>query len=72
MSKFEIRTYGRMELAQLYFPDIVDVAAWRKLKSWIDFCGPLRESLRGLGYTDGRRSFTPAEVRAIVQWIGEP
>ena len=34
---FKIRTYGRMELAQLYCPDVQPKTAWRKLKEWIDY-----------------------------------
>ena len=29
----QVRTYGRMELAQTYFPAISPRAAWKKLKS---------------------------------------
>lgn len=72
MDKIRIKTYGRMELAQIYFPTLVGAAAWRKLKQWIDICKPLREDLDRLGYNAGRRSFTPAEVAAIFKWIGEP
>ena len=30
MSEFKIRAYGRMELAQLYSPQLTDIAAYRK------------------------------------------
>ena len=49
MSEFKIRAYGRMELAQLYSPQLTDIAAYPK-----------------------RRSFTPLEVRVIVDALGEP
>ena len=28
----EVRTYGRMELAQMYFPAIAPRSAWRRMK----------------------------------------
>ena len=30
MKEFTIRAYGRMELAQLYSPELTDIAAYRK------------------------------------------
>ena len=34
MKEFTIRAYGRMELAQLYSPELTDIAAYRKMKKW--------------------------------------
>ena len=42
MNSFEIRTYGRTELAQLYCPDLCPESAYRKLKHWIDLYPGLR------------------------------
>ena len=67
-----IKTYGRTELAQMYFPGLTAGAAWRKLRSWLALCRPLAEELRRLGYDGSRRTFTPAEVAAIAAYIGEP
>ena len=70
---FEIRQYGRTELAQMYSPDITPAAAWKKLKGWIAYHPTLGEELMRLGYRPGRqRLFTPAQVRAIVGAMGEP
>ena len=70
---FHIRTYGRTELAQLYNPDITPEAAWKKLKAWIDYNPVLPERLRRLGYDPHRqRTFTPAQVRAVVEELGDP
>ena len=38
MTEFKIRAYGRMELAQLYSPQLTDIAAYRKMKKWISLC----------------------------------
>lgn len=67
-----IREYGRMELAQEYSPDIQPESAWRKLRKWINLNRELSERLQALGYDGSSRSFTPAQVKAIVELIGEP
>ena len=69
---FKIQQYGRTELAQIYFPDINPDSAWKKLKHWIDINHDLTETLHTLGYTGCCRSFTPAQVEAIVHFLGEP
>ena len=71
-SYFKLREYGRMELAQLYSPDIAPESAWKKLRKWIDLNPGLVDRLRALGYDSHTRSFTPAQVRAIVAALGEP
>ena len=62
-----IKTYGRSELAQLYFPDLLQKSAWQKLKSWLE----LNPRLRNLAALT-RRTFTPAEVALIYSELGEP
>ena len=59
MNEFKIRAYGRMELAQLYSPELTDIAAYRKMKKWISLCPGLLQRLYDLGYESKRRSFTP-------------
>ena len=72
MQQFRIRHYGRMELAQLYCPDIAPESAWKKLKRWIDLNPGLADRLRAVGYDSRTRSFTPAQVRLITDALGEP
>lgn len=67
-----IRAYGRTELAQAYFPNMTPDAAYRKLRGWIKGCRGLAERLAQLGYNRRRRSYTPAEVAAIFDLLGEP
>ena len=44
---FEIRSYGKSELAMLYFPDAkTKKGAMNNLNYWIDYNGELREKLR--------------------------
>ena len=62
-----VKTYGRSELAQLYFPTLLQKSAWQKLKSWLS----LNPALRSLANLP-RRTFTPAEVQLIYNQLGEP
>lgn len=61
------KTYGRMELAQLYFPAITPRSAWRRLKDL------LRESPSTAELVShSRRVFMPAEVSLIFETFGVP
>ena len=63
----EIKTLGRTELAQLYFPFILPHSAWKKLKSLLEEDPDLQRLTMFK-----RRSFTPAEVNIIYQRLGHP
>ena len=69
---FQIRTYGKGELAQLYCPNITTAAARKKLMLWIHFYPNLIDNLRVIGFSDTSKTFTPAQVRLIVEALGEP
>lgn len=71
-SAFRIRTYGRQELACLYFPTSSPRSAWRRLKKWIMLNPRLRETLAPTGGMSLLRSFTPREVGLITEELGEP
>ena len=62
-----IKTFGRSELAQQYFPTLKAMSAWKNLKSWL--C--INPRLRHLADIT-RRTFTPAEVTLIYAELGEP
>jgi len=62
-----LRSYGRMELAQLYFPNICGRAAWRKFKDFVADDPALSPLL-----ATGHRTFMPAEVDRIFQALGRP
>ena len=62
-----VKTFGRMELAQLYFPCILPRSAWQKLKSLL-MEDPALQHLTKLR----RRSFLPTEVNIIYQRLGHP
>ena len=67
MFKDQIKTIGRMELAQLYFPYILPRSAWQKLKTLLEE-DPALQHLVSLK----RRSFLPVEVNIIYQKLGHP
>ena len=68
----KIRTYGKGELAQLYCPNITTAAARKKLMLWINLYPNLMDALHQAGFSGSTRSFTPAQVKLIVDALGEP
>ena len=72
MDDFVIRTYTKKELALCYFPNSNPHTAVNHLMSWIQRCAPLREQLQQMGYFSTSKAFTPRQVRAIVEMLGEP
>lgn len=72
MEIFRIRMYGKSELAQLYCPYLSSSAARRKLMQWISLQPRLVAALQESGLTEASRSFTPIQVRLIVEALGEP
>ena len=57
-----IRTYGKSELAMLYFPDSQPHTAVNHLMAWIRRCGPLNEELKSQHYVRTAKCFTPRQV----------
>lgn len=73
MSNFEIKTYGKSELALLYFPNAVSTAgALSNLNFWISGNAQLAKELYDCGMPEKAKYFTPREVALIVQYLGEP
>ena len=60
-------TFGRTELAQLYFPNIQPHSAWKKFKNLL-VDDPATCQLSKLQ----RRTFLPSEVNIIYQQLGRP
>ena len=71
-SPFILRTYGRTELALLYYPNLKSESAWRALRHELELCKDLARALRKEGYTPAQRRFTPRQVRTITQHLGTP
>ena len=70
--KFTIRTYSKKELALMYFPDSAPRTAVNHLMAWIRRCTSLWQQLLAMGYNINSKGFTPREIRAIVEQLGEP
>lgn len=72
MKEFRIRAYTKKELALMYFPDSQPRTAVNHLMAWIRRCSELWKELAVIGYKTNSKAFTPREVRAIVEQLGEP
>ena len=71
-NSFFIRTYTKKELALMYFPSSMPRTAVSHLMAWIHRCGSLWQQLQTMGYSVTSKGFTPRQVRAIVEQLGEP
>ena len=70
---FEIRSYGKSELAMLYFPHAQTAeGALSNLRFWIRKCRDLDAALKACGMAPQAKSYTPKEVSLIVHYLGEP
>lgn len=69
---FVIRAYTKKELALLYFPDSMPRTAVNHLMAWIRNCNRLWNELQAMGYHVSSKAFTPRQVKAIVEQLGEP
>ena len=62
-----IKTFGRSELAQRYFPQLKPMSAWLRLKDLMSADATLAPLL-----LNGRRVFIPSEVSLIYARLGVP
>ena len=69
---FEYRSYGKGEHAMLYLPDIQQQSAVDRFNKWIAAAPGLKERLIATGMNPRSRSYTPAQVRLIVEVLQEP
>lgn len=72
LNGFRIKAYGFAELALLYNPGVTADAATKRLRGWMRRSLPLSGELTTLGWQKGARYLTPAQVEAIVRFLGEP
>ncbi|MBO4597751.1 MAG: DUF4248 domain-containing protein [Bacteroidaceae bacterium] len=73
MNQFRIKTYGKSELAMLYFPDSCSVhTATTHLMNWIKRNTKLVKALERRGYHPSAKVFTPSQVALIISHLGEP
>lgn len=71
MEEFIIRTYTKKELALMYFPESYPRTAVNHLMAWIHLCTPLWNELLDMGYRKTSKVFSPKQVKAIVEYLGE-
>ena len=69
---FQIRSYGKAELALLYQPCSTPESAVKTLNRWMKACPMLAAELASLNYNPKRRTFLRPEVEVIVRHLGEP
>lgn len=70
---FEIRTYGKSELAMLYFPNAeTPKGAMNNLNYYIDHKRGLRKKLQKIGSPPRAHTYMPNEVELLVKALGEP
>lgn len=69
---FIIRSYTKIELAQLYSPGREPDAALQNLYRWIRKCTTLASELEQMGYDKHRHSFFKREVETIHKHLGDP
>ena len=65
--QFEIKAYGKGELAMMYFPNDSPETAMRKLRNWLSINPRLRKMK-----PKRAKIFTPKQVKIIVKELGEP
>lgn len=70
--KFQYRSYGKGELATLYFPNIQQQSAVDQFNEWIATAPGLKERLLATGMNPRSRHYTPAQVRLILEVLDEP
>ena len=71
-TEFIIRAYTKKELALMYFPDSNPRTAVNHLMAWLHRNTQLWRQLHAIGYSTNCKCFTPRQVRAIVELLGEP
>ena len=64
---FEIRTYGKAELAMLYYPKSTKEAAMESFRHELQINPRLRHLI-----SRNRHVYWPKQVRMIIEELGEP
>ena len=70
--KFETRTFGFGELAQLYFPHVTKASASRMFGIWISSSPELIRQLTKLDWKKRQRYFTPKQVNLLIEHFDPP
>ena len=71
-TQFEIRSYLKTELAQLYHPHLPSAYAMNKLRSWIRRCPELYTQMYSHGEGKNDHSYTRRQVKLIIEFLDVP
>jgi hypothetical protein len=69
---FRIQAYGKGKLASKYFSDKQPKVAGRLFRKCVGESPGLMDRLMATGFKPANRIYTPAQVRLIVEALGEP
>ena len=72
MTRFKIKDYPFGELAQMYYPDHNYDSALRHFREEMHLTRGMWEAMVAQGYKEKSKMLTRAQVRVIVQFLGEP
>ena len=72
MKRFSITPYKFGELAQLYYPDHNYDSALRLFREEMHKTRGMWAAMTAQGYKENAKMLTRAQVRMIVQFLGEP
>ena len=72
MKRFMIRPYNFGELAQMYYPDRNYQSALRHFREEMHLTRGMWAAMTAQGYKENTKTLTRAQVRTIVQFLGEP
>ena len=70
--ELEPRSYGKSELAMLYFPKSDPKQAQKHLSRWIGNIEELRESLDACHIGKNAKHWSRKQVELIIYYLGEP
>lgn len=72
-TEFRIRPYSKQKLAMLYFPHCTrSRTAVANFRNMMQRCPELMQALEATHYQAYDKTFTPKQVRLIVEYLGEP
>ena len=69
---FVIRSYGFGQLAQMYYPDHNYQSALLHFREEMHLTRGMWAAMVAEGYHENTKTLTRAQVRTIVQFLGEP
>ena len=72
MNHFKIKPYPFGELAQMYYPDHNYDSALRHFREEMHLTRGKWDAMTEQGYKENTKTLTRAQVRVIVQFLGEP